>query len=69
VRLARKRSTVRVDFYDARVPNDGKRDARCGTQDRMMRISKSNKDPRDPNDPGYIDFFYLEQHDLLQGRD
>jgi hypothetical protein len=35
----------------------------------MMRISKSNKDPRDPNDPGYIDFFYLEQHDLLQGRD
>jgi hypothetical protein len=29
----------------------------------------ANKDPRDPNDPGYIDFFYLEPHELLQGRD
>jgi hypothetical protein len=30
---------------------------------------RANKDPRDPNDPGYIDFFYLEPHELLQGKD
>lgn len=30
---------------------------------------RANKDPRDPNDPGYIDFFYLEPHELLQNRD
>ncbi|MGA6984853.1 MAG: hypothetical protein WBZ01_02260 [Terriglobales bacterium] len=30
---------------------------------------KANKDPRHPTDPGYIDFFYLEPHALLQGRD
>jgi len=30
---------------------------------------KANKDPRDPNDPGYIDYFYLEQHALLQNLD
>ena len=30
---------------------------------------RANKDPRDPNDPGYIDFFYLERHALLQDRD
>jgi hypothetical protein len=30
---------------------------------------RANKDPRDPNDPGYIDFFYLEPHALLQNRD
>jgi hypothetical protein len=35
----------------------------------LFNSLKANKDPRDPNDPGYIDFFYLEQHDLLQGRD
>jgi hypothetical protein len=29
----------------------------------------ANKDPRDENDPGYIDFFYLEPHAQLQGRD
>jgi hypothetical protein len=30
---------------------------------------RANKDPRDPNDPGYIDFFYLQPHALLQDRD
>lgn len=30
---------------------------------------KANKDPRDPEDPGYIDYFYLEPHALLQGQD
>jgi hypothetical protein len=35
----------------------------------LFNSLKANKDPRDPNDPGYIDFFYLEPHELLQGRD
>jgi hypothetical protein len=30
---------------------------------------KANKDPRDPDDPGYIDYFYLESHALLNGQD
>lgn len=30
---------------------------------------RENKDPRDPADPGYIDYFYLEPHELLLGRD
>jgi hypothetical protein len=30
---------------------------------------RANKDPRDPGDPGYIDFFYLEPHAVLQDRD
>jgi hypothetical protein len=30
---------------------------------------RANKDPRDPNDPGYIDYFYLEPHELLQAQD
>jgi hypothetical protein len=30
---------------------------------------KANKDPRDETDPGYIDYFYLEPHELLQDRD
>lgn len=30
---------------------------------------QSNKDPRDPEDPGYIDYFYLEPHALLQNQD
>lgn len=35
----------------------------------LFNSLKANKDPRDPNDPGYIDFFYLEPHVLLLGRD
>jgi hypothetical protein len=30
---------------------------------------RGNKDPRDPRDPGYIDYFYMEQHELLQQQD
>jgi hypothetical protein len=30
---------------------------------------RANKDPRDRNDAGYIDFFYLEPHELLQEQD
>jgi hypothetical protein len=30
---------------------------------------RANKDPRDPDDPGYIDYFYLEPHAVLQGQD
>jgi hypothetical protein len=30
---------------------------------------RGNKDPRDPHDPGYIEYFYLEPHVLLQGQD
>jgi hypothetical protein len=30
---------------------------------------RANKDPRDRNDPGYIEYFYLESHELLQGQD
>ncbi len=30
---------------------------------------RANKDPRDPNDPGYIDLFFLEQHEQLQTQD
>jgi hypothetical protein len=30
---------------------------------------KANKDPRDRNDPGYIEYFYLQAHELLQGQD
>jgi hypothetical protein len=30
---------------------------------------KANKDPRDPDDPGYIDYFYLQPHPLLQDQD
>jgi len=29
----------------------------------------SNRDPRDPENPGYKDYFYLEPHALLEGRD
>lgn len=29
----------------------------------------ANRDPRDAEHPGYIDFFYLEPHALLEGRD
>jgi hypothetical protein len=35
----------------------------------LFNSLRANKDPRDPNDPGYIDYFYLEAHELLQGRD
>jgi hypothetical protein len=34
----------------------------------LFNSLKANKDPRDP-EPGYIDFFYLEPHALLQDRD
>ena len=30
---------------------------------------RANKDPRDENDPGYIDYFYLEPHEQLNGVD
>lgn len=30
---------------------------------------RANKDPRDRNDPGYIEYFYLEPHEMLQGQD
>jgi hypothetical protein len=30
---------------------------------------RANKDPRDRTDPGYVDFFYLEPHELLQQQD
>lgn len=30
---------------------------------------QANKDPRNPDDPGYIDYFYLEPHERLMGRD
>lgn len=29
----------------------------------------ANRDPRDPENPGYIDYFYLEPHPLLEGTD
>jgi hypothetical protein len=29
----------------------------------------ANKDPRDSENPGYIEYFYLEPHELLQGQD
>ncbi|MGA3126071.1 MAG: hypothetical protein ABSD13_05105 [Candidatus Korobacteraceae bacterium] len=30
---------------------------------------RANKDPRNSKDPGYIEYFYLEPHELLQGQD
>ncbi len=30
---------------------------------------RSNKDPRDVANPGYIDYFYLTQHELLEGKE
>ena len=30
---------------------------------------RANKDPRDPENPGYIDYFYLAPHPLLNGTD
>jgi hypothetical protein len=63
-------------------PRDGKIPAPVFTLARLHPIPENirnnadlfnslvaNKDPRDPNDPGYIDFFYLEPHELLQGGD
>lgn len=29
----------------------------------------ANRDPRDEENPGYIDFFYLQPHALIEGRD
>lgn len=35
----------------------------------LFNSLRLNKDPRDATDPGYIDFFYLEPHELLENRD
>jgi len=45
------------------IPDDIKNDPA------LLNSLKANKDPRDPDDPGYIDFFYLEPHAMLQDRD
>jgi len=45
------------------IPDDIRRN------DALFASLRANKDPRDPLDPGYIDFFYLEPHELLEGRD
>ncbi len=45
------------------VSDDIRRDAA-----RFASLS-ANKDPRDQEDHGYIDYFYLEPHALLQNRD
>jgi hypothetical protein len=45
------------------IPNDIK------SNQALFDSLKANKDPRDGNDPGYIDFFYLETHALLQNQD
>lgn len=37
-------------------------------QERLASL-KANKDPRNQRDPGYIDFFYLERHELLQNQE
>jgi hypothetical protein len=63
-------------------PHGGKIRAHAVTLARVRTISgdirgsverfdslRANKDPRDPADPGYIDYFYLEQHALLQNLD
>lgn len=45
------------------ISNDIRRDAG------RLQSLQANKDPRDPQDPGYIDYFYLEAHELLQNQD
>lgn len=30
---------------------------------------RSNKDPRDPAKPGFLDYFHVTQHELLEGRE
>jgi hypothetical protein len=63
-------------------PRNGKILARTITLARLRPVSadirhdpirfaslSSNKDPRDPVDPGYIDYFYLQSHTLLQNQD
>ncbi len=42
-----------------------------GLRDRPDNFAslKANKDPSDRDDPGYIDYFYLESHAALEGRD
>jgi hypothetical protein len=63
-------------------PRGGKVRAHAVTLARLRTISsdirnsaerfsslKANKDPRDPAAPGYIDYFYLEPHELLQAQD
>jgi hypothetical protein len=63
-------------------PRDGQIQARMVTLARLRPISndikkdterlaslKANKDPRDQQDHGYIDYFYLEPHELLQNLD
>jgi hypothetical protein len=63
-------------------PRDGQIQARMVTLARLRPISneikrdaekfarlRANKDPRDPVDHGYIDYFYLEPHELLQNQE
>jgi hypothetical protein len=46
-----------------RIPND------LRMNPARFESLRGNKDPRDRIDPGYIDYFYLEPHDLLQQQD
>lgn len=63
-------------------PRNGQIQARMVTLARLRPISndirrdperfaslQANKNPNDQVDPGYIDFFYLEPHELLQNQD
>jgi hypothetical protein len=63
-------------------PRDGRVQAYAVTLARLRPISAdtrndaerlagltANRDPRDPINPGYIDYFYLEPHALLEGTD
>jgi hypothetical protein len=45
------------------ISDDLRRDA-----DRFNSLA-ANKDPRDPKAPGYIDYFYMEPHPLLEAHD
>lgn len=63
-------------------PRDGRVQTYAVTLGRLRPISpdtrndperfaslKANRDPRDTENPGYIDYFYLEPHALLEGTD
>jgi hypothetical protein len=45
------------------IPDDIRNDA-----ERFASLS-TNRDPRDQENPGYVDFFYLQPHALIDGRD
>jgi hypothetical protein len=45
------------------IPND------IRSNSALFGSLRANKDPRDRNDPGYIEYFYLQAHELLQGAD